>query len=103
MPNENPLHRKLSATLIFISRQIFWFGVAGFVLGEIITFVPGGEQEWFTIAAILVAFGFLVPKRLYRIAALIFLVLSILAAIEGHKQGIKYRQFLETKRHSQAR
>jgi len=96
--SEHPFRRRLAAELVSVPRAFFWLGVLWFVLGTFITFVPGGEQGWFTIAGVLTAFGFFVPQRRYRIAAFVFVALSTFAAFAGHKRGIEYRQYLEHRR-----
>ena len=98
IPSEHLFRRRLVAELLSVPRAFFWLGVLWFVLGVLIDFVPGGEQSWFTIAAVLTPFGFFVPQRRYRIAALVFVVLSTFAAFNGHKRGIEYHQFLERRR-----
>ena len=98
IPSEHPIRRRLVVELLSVPRALFWFGVLWFILGTFITFVPGGEQDWFTIAGVLTAFGFFIPQRRYRIAALVFVALSIFAAFDGHRQGIEYRQHLEHRR-----
>jgi hydrogenase/urease accessory protein HupE len=101
IPSESgghPFRRRLVAELLSVPRAFFWLGVLWFALGILIDFYPGGEQGWFTIATVLVAFGVFVPQRRYRIAALVLAGLSTLAAFEGHKRGIEYRQFLERRK-----
>jgi|GEM_PF-2470080 len=98
IPSEHPFRRRLVAKLVSVPRAFFWLGVLWFVLGTFITFVPGGEQGWFIIAGVLTAFGFCVPQRRYRIAALIFVALSTFFSFEGHKRGIEHRQHLELRR-----
>jgi membrane protein implicated in regulation of membrane protease activity len=78
-----------------VPRALFWLGVLWFALGVLIDFVPGGEQSWFTIAAFITPFGFLVPRQSYRLAALAFVILSAFAAFRGHQRGNEYRQFLQ--------
>lgn len=90
--------QKVIGAFIDASRALFWFGVLWFGLGNVITFVPGSEQGWFTTAAGLVVFGLLVPRWRYRIAAAMLLLLSIFAAFDSHKRGIEYRQQLEQRR-----
>jgi hypothetical protein len=103
VPSEHPFRRRLVAELVSVPRAFFWLGVLWFVLGTFITFVPGGEQGWFTIAGVLTAFGFFISQRRYRIAALAFVTLSTLAAFDGHKRNIEYRQHLEPRRAEEAR
>ena len=83
-------------SLLLVSRALFWFGVLWCLLGSIMTFVPGGEQSWFTIATALVAFGVLIPHRVYRIAAIALVLLTIYVAFEGRLRGIEYRRIMET-------
>lgn len=90
-----PIRHGLVRTLLSLPCAFFWLGVLWFALGTVITFVPGGEQTWFTVVGLLTTFGFFVPKRRYRIAAVVFISLSTFAAVEGHKRGIEYRQTLE--------
>jgi hypothetical protein len=74
----------------------YWLAVLMGILGCVVTFVPGAECEWFGIVAALSLFGLFIPKFFYRGAATLLLVLSILAAMNGHQRGIKYRQWLAT-------
>lgn len=88
----------LPTAFIDVARMLFWFGVLWFALGNFITFVPGGEQSWFGIGAVLVAFGLFVPQRRYRLAAVVLLLLSVIAQFDSHKRGIEYRKYLEQRR-----
>ena len=98
IPSEHPFRRKLIVELRSAPRAFFWLGVLWFVLGSLITFYPGVEQGWFAIAAVLTAFGFLVPQRRYRIAALVLVVLSLLWVFTGHQRSVEYQQFLERRK-----
>jgi hypothetical protein len=93
-----PLPQRLIGAFIDVSRGLFWFGVLWFGLGNFITFVPGGEQGWFRIGAVLMAFGLFVPQGRYRIAAVTLLLLSVVAQFDSHKRGIEYRKYLEQRR-----
>lgn len=75
----------------------FWLAVLLGVLGCIITFVPGGECQWFSIVATLSVFGLFIPKFFYRGSATLLLILSVMAAFHGHQRGIEYRQWLATR------
>ena len=90
--------QKLKGASVGVSYALFWFGVLWFGLGNVITFVPGAEREWFIAVAGLVAFGLIVPRCSYRIAAALLLLLSVLAAFAGHKRGIGYREDLDQRR-----
>jgi len=83
--------------LILMLRALFWFGVLWCIFGIVITFVPGGGEGWFTIGAVLVAFGILVPNRIYRFAAIGLVVFAAREAFDDHKRGIEYRQRLESR------
>jgi hypothetical protein len=97
-PSEHPIRRRLVAELLSVPHALFWLGTMWFALGLVIDCVPGGEESWFVVAAALTAFGLLIPRWWSRFAALGLVVLSILAAFDGHKRGIEYHQFLERKR-----
>jgi hypothetical protein len=56
------------------------------------TFVPAAECQWFTIVAVLSLSGLLIPKIFYRLAAIILLIASTMAAMHGHQRGVEYRQ-----------
>jgi len=58
----------------------FWLAVVLAVLGDVITFVPGAEREWFLVVAGLSASGLLIPKAAYRISAVVLVVLALAAA-----------------------
>lgn len=98
IPSEHPIRPRLVVELLSVPREFFWLGSLWFVLGVLIDFVPGSEQGWFTIAAVLTAFGVFVPQRRYRIAALLLVLLATAGVVAGHKRGIEYRQFLERRR-----
>jgi hypothetical protein len=103
MSTPNTTHPRLTprrsvTEFLTVPRILFWFGIGMFVLGTAITFIPGGEQSWFTISAGLLAFGFLVPGRFCRIVALVLVFLAGLAAFDGHHRGIEYRRLLERHR-----
>ena len=90
--------QKLIEAFIDVSRALFWLGVLWFGLGNVITFIPGAENHWFSITAGLIAFGFFIPRRRYRIPTAILLLLSVFAAFDGHHRGVEYRQRLEQRR-----
>jgi len=77
------------------ARPLFWVGIFLFIVGCLTIMHPGSGDLWFTTAAVLAAFGFLVPRWGYRTAALAFFVLSAYAAFDCYRAGIKYRQQLE--------
>ena len=85
----------LSKIKAFGTRGLFWLGGCLFVIGNFITFVPGADEPFFIVTAILTAFGLLVPKWFYRIAAVILLVASSLMAYEVHRRGVEYREDYE--------
>ncbi len=81
-----------------IALNLFRVGVVHFFLGLLISFVPGSEKPWFIVTSVLVSFGLVGPWRPYRIAAIVFLVLSIIGVMNGHKRGIEYRNRMENYR-----
>ena len=76
-------------------RAAFWFGCFGYLLGAAITFVPGGGTYWFIMTAILTAIGCFVPRASYRLAAVLFVVLSLLGARDEHLRGVRLREARE--------
>ena len=71
------------------------FGVVLFVLGTAITFFPGSEQGWFTVAGAFVSAGFFVPRWYVRAAACLIVTICVFAALEGHRRGMEYRRHME--------
>ena len=64
------------------------------LLGQIITFVPGAEANWFGFGAGLSLLGFLWPGwRVRALAAVLFIWLACLSW-NGHQRGIYYREWL---------
>ncbi len=61
IPSEPTIRRRLIVELRSVPRAIFWLGINWFGLGTIITFVPGSELSWFTIAVVLTSFASLPP------------------------------------------
>jgi ribose/xylose/arabinose/galactoside ABC-type transport system permease subunit len=101
-PYESPLHSSativtktsgLPAMIIALAKLSFWLGLALTIYGSPITFYPGAECSWFATAALLLAPGFLVPSRSYRIVACIACALCLLYAYSGYHRGIKYGQW----------
>jgi hypothetical protein len=87
LPPERPPH-KLGNGLL---RAFFGFGCVGYLLGEFVTFAPGGGTYWFITTAILSAIGCFIPRMSYRLAAVLFLVLSLLGARDEHLRGVRSR------------
>lgn len=63
------------------------------ILGQIISFYPGAECEWFALAAILAIPGFIIPKWSYRSATLAMLVLWSAMSFAGYARGREYQQW----------
>jgi len=61
----------------------FWSGVVVFLLGQFISFYPGFETTWFAVAGILCLGGLFVPRKAYRIAALVLVPLGITIGVFG--------------------
>ena len=76
----------------------FWAGCALFTLGQVISFYPGAERGWFILAGLLCVSGLLIRGKVYRIAAIILVCLSGVLAIAGHRRGVDYGKWLETKK-----
>ena len=72
----------------------FWGGVFLAVSGSFISFYPGAECGWFVVSGVLLALGFLIPKRRYRVAASIGCILCFVYAYDGYLRGVKYREWL---------
>src|SRR5437870_4678751 len=85
---------RFMALLFWFAELTFSFGIFLYVLGAIITFVPGAEQGWFTVAGVFVCTGIFVPRWYIRVAALVFAVFCASAAFKGHQSGIEYRQYI---------
>jgi hypothetical protein len=81
------------------SRTLFYttfsLGIAGFLLGISISFMPGAEQGWFTITGLLLAAGLFLPHWSYRLLAIVLLFFCVHGAISGHRRGIEYRHYRE--------
>ena len=74
----------------------FGLAVLFMLLGCFIDFVPGAGCEWFLVVAILSVSGFFIPKRIYRVAALLLLMLALTSAYIGYRHGVEYRHWLST-------
>lgn len=75
-------------------RLLFILDLGWFFLGFVITFVPGGEQYWFTIAACLFLFLVLLDPRGFRMVAAAFMLLSLFFALLGYWHGVNYQAWL---------
>lgn len=73
----------------------FWFGVFWLVLGSFITFIPGGEKDWFIFLAAFLAVGVFIPRWYYRVAAIVLVAVCMVGAISGHRHGLEYRRHLQ--------
>jgi hypothetical protein len=67
------------------------------ILGTLIDFVPGAEEDWFWLCVPFLLFGFLTRSRIQMIAAFLLMVFATIAAIQGHKHGAQYRAWLKEK------
>ena len=74
----------------------FWLAVLLTVLGYFITFVPGAECGWFLAVAVLSAPGLFIPRRTYRVGAVLLLALSLATVYTGYRYGVVYRQWSST-------
>jgi acetyl esterase/lipase len=92
------MNPKAKYTLNGLLRALLWFGGTFFVLGHVVSFVPGSGTPWFIATAILAAAGLLVQSIRYRLAAAIIVTLSILSAREQYRIGIRYQE--EVREHS---
>lgn len=77
-----------------ISITTFWIGIALFILGQVITFYPGAETDWFALSAVLCAAGLCVRSKAYGIAAVLLIAASIAWSISGYRRGEEYRAWL---------
>ena len=75
-------------------------GTLMFILGQIITFVPGAETDWFLTTAALLAFGAFSRVRIWRITVVVLTILALGAAFMGHKRGIEYKEWLSRQPHA---
>ena len=75
-------------------RALFIFGVVLFVLGSLITFVPGGEQNWFLLSAVFLAFGLAPASRAQVWTVAFLLALAFYLSFQGYKQGVAYEAWL---------
>jgi hypothetical protein len=78
----------------------FWFGVIWLILGSFITFIPGGEESWFTLAGVFLAAGLLIRSWFYRVTSVVLVMVCASAAISGHHHGIEYRRHVQEIRSS---
>jgi|SRR5216683_1936213 len=77
-----------------LARLLFFLALGWFVLGFIITFVPGSELIWFTIGACQFLFIILICHGSCRFVAGAFLFLSLLLALFGYCRGLDYQAWL---------
>lgn len=78
--------------LHYLARLAFACGVIMCLMGMVVSFVPGSEQGWFTVAGLLVSAGILLPHWQVRAAAIVIAIFCAYAAFEGHRRGDKYRE-----------
>jgi hypothetical protein len=78
-----------------IAKGCFWISVVLGALGQVITFYPGAEFEWFALAAAFSIPGFLIPKWSFRSASLVMLTLWSLMASSGYTRGKEYQECLK--------
>jgi hypothetical protein len=76
----------------------FWLGMMLFLLGSLISFIPGAETDWFIITAGLVGMGFFVSSKYYRIAAIVTVAICVFWAYAGYSLGVEHK----TKSHWQS-
>ncbi len=88
--------------LVSASKFVFWIGVMKFLLGSMISFMPGAETIWFIITAGLVSAGFFASGKYYRITALVIVAICVLWAYSGYYRGIEYQQRRKAKSHRQS-
>jgi hypothetical protein len=73
---------------------VFWLGVLSFVMGQIISFYPGAETQWFLATSVMLTAGLFIHGKAYRIASGVLLVLSLALATAGHKRGVDHKKWL---------
>ena len=71
---------------------VFSLGALMFVLGQIISFVPGAETTWFLATVAMLTSGLFIKSNLWRIVTSLFIIVALTAAITGHKRGTEYRE-----------
>ena len=86
--------RGITRAIVTFGTVCFWLGVMHALLGSIVTFVPGAECGWYIFSGVLISFGLIVPKRRYRIAAVILASLCFAGAYSGYVRGVEYRKWL---------
>ena len=72
----------------------FWIGVGLLILGHGVSFYPGVEARWFATSAILCASGFFIRSKIYRIATIFLVGISVTYGIWGYQRGKEYRDWL---------
>ena len=77
-----------------LSQLWFFLAIGWFVLGFLFDFYPGAEQVYFTTTACLFLLCFLIYRGGYRVAAAVFLFVSLLFALLGYWHGVHYRAWL---------
>jgi preprotein translocase subunit SecF len=77
------MRHSLHSALITLAGFAFSLGIMGFVLGQLITFVPGAESSWFIASGILVLAGLVLPRWYERVTAVVLFGICILAANPG--------------------
>jgi type II secretory pathway component PulF len=80
-----------------LSQVAFWFGAVLFLLGTLISFYPGAEAKWFAVTTSLVACGFFVPNKSYRIAAAVIVAICLFWTYTGYQRGMQYQEWLKTR------
>ena len=91
-------HPSFYPTLVILANFAFSIGIIGILLGQVVTFVPGSEQAWFTLSGALVLAGLVLPRWPHRVAAVLLVALCVLAALQGHQRGEDHKTKLAARR-----
>ena len=78
-----------------IAKVCFWISLGMGALGQLISFYPGAELNWFSLAAAFSVLGLLIPKWSFRLTALAMLITWSVMAFSGYTRGKEYQAWLK--------
>ena len=80
-----------------VFKGCFFCGIVLFAMGNVMSFVPGAEVAWFLCCVGLLLPGLLLSRRKYTSTAAILMVLCLILASQGHRRGLEYLQWEQTR------
>jgi len=75
-------------------RMLFVFGIILFLLGVVIDFVPGSEEDWFIVCALFLAFGMFSFSKIQMTAASLLVAFAIYQITRNAALSQNHRKLL---------